>query len=629
MCGLCGYASPVPQSASLLTEMNRRLIHRGPDEQGEWRQSHAEGEVALAHRRLSVLDLQHSHQPMLSADGDLALVYNGEIYNYQALRARLQEHGCVFNTEGDTEVLLHAWRQWGVGMLSQLQGMFAFALWDSGSQHLLLARDHMGVKPLYYAIDDKHFVFGSEIKAILPHPAVSRDPDLDALGLYLECQYIPAPKSIYRQIRKLPAAHAMLFRPGTGLQPEIWRYWMPDYATKHVWDEAEAAVQLEAQLRASVERMLVSDVPLGAFLSGGIDSSLVASLMIDISGGPVDTFNLGFVGQVAGSEHHEAQTVAKHIGSHHHPLMLAPEQVLRSLPAWADIFDEPFADQAALPTMLLSEHSRKHVTVVLTGEGADEIFAGYSNYAARLREEKYTAWLGARWSPLRHIAPLLPTVVRKDRFINASIQPLSRRYATIPNVLHHVLHQNLFSPAMWRAQSSNLTDYAEAAYHECNSPHYLERLLHIDARLWLADDPLTKVDRATMAHSLEARVPFLDHKLVEFCAALPPDFKLRAGHNKYLLKMVAEKYLPKTIVHRGKQGFVMPLSEWLANELKDAVHTALSQHGLARRGLFGNKALERLLLAHYGGRKNHAGRLWTLLVLENWFSHHLPDFQLD
>jgi len=321
--------------------------------------------------------------------------------------------------------------------------------------------------------------------------------------------------------------------------------------------------------------------------------------------------------------------VARHIGSHHHPLMLTPAEVLKALPDWVDIFDEPFADQAALPTMLLSAHSRERVKVVLTGEGADEIFAGYSNYSSRLREEKYSSWLGSKVSPLRWLVPLLPSIVRKDRLVSAIGQPLERRYTTIPNIFHRAVLQKMLSPAFRQVQSCSLADFAALAYRECNSPHYLEKLLHIDARLWLVDDPLTKVDRASMAHSLEARVPFLDHRLVEFCATLHPNFKLKGRQGKYLLKKVAEKYLPHEIVHRSKHGFVMPLSEWLATQLKNTVHEELSPAALGRRGLFAKSALPGLLQAHYSGRKNHAGRIWSLLVLEKWFARYAPDFYLD
>ena len=633
MCGLSGYVELAAgigiasyDRGETLRRMTRTLAHRGPDAEGYFEQ----GPVHLGHRRLSVIDIAASAQPMASADGRVNLVYNGEVYNFKALRTELQAAGCSFRTAGDTEVVLQAIAYWGEASLDKLQGMFAFAAWDCLGQSLLMARDHLGVKPLYYFWDGKLLAFGSELKALLEHPGVPREIDLDALGLFLECQYIPTPLTIYKGIRKLPAGHALKLHKG---ELRVWQYWNPSYADKPDWDEAESLARLDTELRRSVESMLVADVPLGAFVSGGIDSSLIAALMTDITGKPIETFNLGFqdnnrVSDNTQSEHEQAARVAKHLGSHHHALMVTPDDVLSAFDSWVDVFDEPFGDQAALPTMLLSKLTRQHVTVALTGEGADELFSGYSNYRKRVSEERITAILGAPYSPLRAAFPLMPASWQKDRVIKAMSLPLAERYATIPNVFDRATHKNLFSDALLAAQQTHIADYAARQYAQCNAADYIEKIMYVDMRLWLPDDLLTKVDRATMAYSLEARVPYLDHKFVEFVAQLNPALKQHGKTTKYLLKKLAEKYLPNEIVHRGKQGFVMPLAPWLEGGLKKHLEHSLGANGLDKRGLFRKGALAQLLADHRAGRSNHAGRLWALTVLELWFQRHEPDFVL-
>jgi asparagine synthase (glutamine-hydrolysing) len=622
MCGITGYHSDDPRARAALPLMTAALAHRGPDADG----FHFDGPVGLGHRRLSVIDLALSRQPLVSADGRIAVVFNGEIYNFRALRRELAEAGAVFVTKGDGEVLVHGWKAWGPRLLDRIAGMFAFALWDRDRRELFLARDHLGVKPLYYAWHGGALAFGSELKALRPFPGLPHTIDLDALALYLECQYIPAPRSIYRDIRKLPAGHWLSVREGaltTGA------FWQPSYVPKHVEPESAAIEQLDARLARSVESMLVADVPLGAFVSGGVDSGVVAALATRISGRALDTFNLGFTGRDVGSEHEEAARVARHIGSRHHCLMLSPEEVLPALDRWVDVFDEPFGDQAALPTMLLSQYARREVTVVLTGEGADEVFGGYSNYAKRLKEERLTRVLAARGSPLPWLARRLPPRLARDRIVKAAGEPRSRRYATIPNIFDSLLRKAFFSPAFEAAAHARIADHAEALYATCDSPDYLDHLLDIDARLWLPDDLLAKVDRATMAFSLEARVPYLDHEFYGWCARLPASLKVRGGERKRILKMLARRYLPLDIVDREKQGFMMPLPRWLAHELKSDIAHAMGPQGLVRRGILRPEAIEGLVSQHATGRRNHAMRLWVLLILERWFAHYEPDFVLQ
>ena len=621
MCGITGYLSDDPRARAALPAMTAALAHRGPDADG----FHYDGPLGFGHRRLSVIDLAGSRQPLLSADGAIAVVFNGELYNFRELRRELAAAGHAFTTNGDGEVLVHGWSAWGAQMLDRLAGMFAFALWDRNRRELFLARDHLGVKPLYYAWHAGSFVFGSELKALRPFPGLPHELDLDALALYLECQYIPAPRSIYTAIRKLPAGHWLSVRDGNLASGAYWR---PSYVPKHALDPAAAVDALDRELSRSVESMLVADVPLGAFVSGGVDSGAIAAVATRIAGRPIDTFNLGFTGHDVGSEHEEAACVARHIGSRHHCLMLAPGDVLPALDRWVDVFDEPFGDQAALPTMLLAQYARREVTVVLTGEGADEVFGGYSNYAKRLREERVTRVLGARGSPFPAFARRLPPRLARDRILKAAVEPRSRRYATIPNIFDALLRGEYFTPALRAAAKARIADHAAAFHDECDSPDYLDHLLNVDARLWLPDDLLAKVDRATMAFSLEARVPYLDHAFFGFCARLPATQKIAGGKRKAILKRLAERYLPREIVHRDKQGFMMPLERWLARELKADLAVALGPQGLQRRGLVRVEAIARLQEEHASGRKNHAMRLWVLLILERWLARYEPGFAL-
>jgi len=619
MCGLAGYLGPVASAEGALERMTARLAHRGPDDERFYRAA----PVALGFRRLSIIDLAGSPQPMSTPDGEITCVFNGEIYNFSALRRSLAARGHAFRTNGDTEVLLYAWREHGERMLEHLQGMFAFAIWDARAKRLFLARDHLGVKPLYYHWDGKSLVFGSELKALIEHPAVRRDIDLDALGLYLESQYIPSPKTIYRSVRKLEPGHALAVQDGA---LSVRQYWKPDYSAKFEFSETEALSRVESELRRSVQSMLVSDVPLGSFLSGGVDSSVVSALMADIAKRPIDTFTLGFHGETAVSEHSHAELVSRHIGAKHHVLMLQQGDMLQALAQWTEAFDEPFADPAALPTMMLAKLTRQHVTVVLTGEGADEVFSGYGNYATRVREERISRILGARVSPLRYLVRALPARARKDRLLRAIGEPRSRRYGTSPMVFDSALHGGLLSDRFLTVCKTRMADYAERFFEECNSAEYIEKLMYIDARLWLPDDLLTKVDRATMAYSLEARVPYLDHRFFEFCARLDPALKQRGRTGKYLLKRLAEKLLPAEIVHRPKQGFFPPLTEWFAGRLKAEAQSALAR--LDRRGLFRAGAIPRLMGEHYGGKRGHSNRLWALFVLEKWFGRYASEFSL-
>ncbi len=624
MCGIAGVITDAPLASRTIEAMTRAIAHRGPDAEG----FHERAPVHFGHRRLSVIDIAGSPQPMQSADGAVAVIYNGEIYNFRELRDELARGGYRFRSAGDTEVLIAGWYAWGERVVERLRGMFAFALWDARSTTLFAARDPLGVKPFHYAWDGRTLAFGSELKAVRACAGLARDIDLSSLRLYLECQFVPGPATIFAGVQKLPPAHTLTLRAKDLV---VRRYWEPRYEPKLELSDDDAAAALDRELRASVQGMLIADVPLGAFVSGGVDSGVVAALMTDLTGAPVDTFNIGFDGGVDVSEHREAERVATHLRSRHHAVMLGADDVLDAFDHWVDVFDEPFADQAALPTMLLAEYARKHVTVVLTGEGADELFGGYTNYRKRIAEERLTRWLGAPMSPARAVIAALPSRWRKDRLLRAIAEPLPRRYRSIPNLFDALLMPQLLSPAMLAATrgSADAGELAAAHFARNDAEQYLDKLLHVDLSFWLPDDLLTKVDRATMAHSLEARVPYLDHRVVEFCSRLVPRHKIRGRDHKWLLKRVAERYLPADIVHRSKQGFVMPLSQWLEGRLAPEIDAHLGPGGLDRRGIFRRGALARLVADHRAGTRRHAGRLWALLILERWFRRYLPDWTLS
>src|SRR5262249_13452808 len=425
----------------------------------------------------------------------------------------------------------------GPAGVERLGGVFAFAIWGQAARRLFSARDRLGIKPLYYAWDGEVLVFGSEPKALLRHPAVGRDLDLDAVSLYLERQYVPAPHSIYRAIKKLPPAHTLTLQDG---RLDIRCYWRPTYRDKAEVMDEEAVDAVEAHLRRSVTSMLVSDVPLGAFLSGGVDSGVMTALMVKGSGAPVDTFSLGFVDGGRRSEHEHALAVANYLGCRHHPLQVSPSDVIGEIDRFREAYDEPFGDQAALPTLLLARLTRQHVTVALSGEGADEVFAGYPSYVKRLRLARVCRVLGARWSPIPATVRLLPEAVRgRDMALRALSRPAAERYTSMPAPFLEEQHAGLYTAAFRGARRETMRAYGARYWAECDGTETLDRMLHIDTRLWLVDNLLAKVDRASMAYSLEARVPYLDYRLVEFAARLRPDLKIRDGQTKYVLKRVA------------------------------------------------------------------------------------------
>ena len=622
MCGIAGLFAREAHAQvdrDLLVRMRDRMVHRGPDGAGLW----CDDGIGLAHRRLSVIDVEGSPQPMHSPDGRAAIVFNGEIYNYRALRSELAGLGHAFRTEGDTEVILAAWRQWGADCLARFDGMFAFALYDRERRQLFLARDRFGVKPLFTALlPDGTFAFASELKGLLAHPALDRTIDPLAIEDYFAWGYVPDHRSMLAGVDKLPAGHYRIVEYGKPPHPPVCWYDISfeQRETMSAVDEAEA---LRAQLGTAVASRMVSDVPIGAFLSGGVDSSAVVALMADRASQPVTTCSIGFdVADLDETAH--ARLIAEKFGSAHHERIVDPAMFDR-IDALAAMFDEPFADASALPTAAVCALAREHVTVALSGDGADEAFAGYRRHVFHAAEERAR---GALPLPLRRavfgpLATLYPKADWAPRPLRAktTFQSLAlsgeEAYARALGVMSPELRGRIFSPAMKR----ELGGYrAEQPLIELmrNAPvrSGLDRAQYADLKFWLPGDILTKVDRTSMAVSLEAREPLLDHHLVELAARLPETRRVSGGQGKLALKQAMEGTLPRQILYRPKQGFVLPIAQWFRSELKEAARAAARSERLLDTGWFDAAALSQLAEDHIAGRRDHARELWQLLMLE-------------
>ncbi|MFL6280147.1 MAG: asparagine synthase (glutamine-hydrolyzing) [Vicinamibacterales bacterium] len=617
MCGIAGrfnYDARRPIDHGCLVAMTDAVAHRGPDAAGYY-----EGAgIALGHRRLSIIDLATGDQPLANEDGSVQVVFNGEIYNFADVRAELIELGHRFRTSSDTEVIVHGYEQWGARLVDRFRGMFAFAVWDDKARRLLLARDRLGVKPLYYCdLPGRGLVFGSEIKSLLQDPEVSRDWRPEAIDEYLTLLYIPAPDTVYRDIHKLPPAHVLVAENGT---VRVSRYWDLEFTGDGDLSEDTYLEQLDALLRESIKLRLISDVPLGAFLSGGIDSSTVVAYMKEVSDTPPVTIAVGF-DHAAFDEVQHAETVARHLGCEFHPLVADP-RVDDLLPKLAWHFDEPFADSSAVPTYYVSKAARELVTVALSGDGGDELWAGY----ARHRVEQWEQRARASFRSGRHLAgwigQALPLSVRGARSL--------RHLALDPDQAYAVKHAyGMFEPdakrRLYTRDFARSVRHADAlssfrdAYRACTSSDPLDRALYVDARTYMIDDVLTKVDRMSMAVSLEAREPLLDHKLLEFAARVPVSLKLKDGRSKYLLRRILERRVPKSITERGKRGFAAPIGEWLRGPLAGMTSDLLLDGRLGDRGIFDVREVARLWDEHRTRRGDHPHRLWQLVMLELWF----------
>jgi asparagine synthase (glutamine-hydrolysing) len=615
MCGIAGFVSLEAKEAEeqLLRRMTGVLTHRGPDGEGFFHQ----GPVALGHRRLAIIDLVTGDQPMSNEDRSVTLVFNGEIYNFRDLRDELETRGCLFRTTSDTEVILAAYEAWGIECLSRLRGMFAFAIWDNRRCRLFLARDRVGIKPLVYAWDGRRLLFASELKAILQDPSVPREMDWEALREYLTLSYIPSPRTILRQIRKLPPASYLLLDLDRG-QPEVHRYWDLHFKPNRTLSEADWLDGLRWHLQDAVHSHLVSDVPIGTFLSGGLDSSTIVALMAKAVRGPVRTYSIGF-DEAEFDELTYARQVARHYRTEHYEFVVKPN-AMEVLPRLMWQFDEPFADSSALPTYYVAKITREHVTVALSGDGGDENFAGYRRYARALGLHKRLDHLPgvlAR-SLLRMAARLLPPGVRGQGYLELlGADPVARYFHMVTFQRKETLRQLLTAEA--RATMAPEVDAAvfRRLAKEGAAPDYLSTLQYLDVQTYLPEDILTKVDRTSMLVSLEARVPLLDHVLMEYVATMPSHLKLNNGSGKAILKRGMADELPAEILERRKMGFGVPLAIWLRQDLADYTRELLLSQRTQERGLVEPKAVARLLREHQAGR-DRTSQIWSLLCLEEW-----------
>ncbi len=622
MCGIAGLFDFVGHSEfdrNLLEAMNQSQFHRGPDEGGQF----LEAGVALAHRRLSIIDLSSGQQPMHSADGRVCVVYNGEIYNFGELARELKQCGYQFRTRCDTEVILYAWQEWGEACVQRFRGMFAFALYDKTRQCLFLARDRLGVKPLFFSVlDGRTLAFGSELKVLKAHPRLSRTLDPQAVEDYFALGYIPEPKTIYRDVFKLRPGHTLLIQRGKPV-PAQHEYWDVPFAPVAVGSQEDLCVELFARLREAVDIRLVAEVPLGAFLSGGVDSSAVVAAMAQLQDAPVNTCAIGFdVPQF--NETDFARQVAQRYGTNHLERIVASDD-FDLLDTLAGLYDEPYADSSAIPTYRVCQLARERVTVALSGDGGDENFAGYRRYRWHMHEERLRRVLplGIRkpvFAALGRLYPKLdwaPRVFRAKTTFEALARNSVEAYLHSVSLTSEEQRNAMFSPALQR-ELQGYRAVETFAYHAQRSPtdDPLSLIQYLDMKTYLVGDILTKVDRASMAHALEVRVPLLDHKFVEWVSGLPVNYKLRGQEGKYILKKALEPHLPRDVLYRPKMGFGVPLGKWFRGPLRQRLRESLLEGGLAQTGLFNQRYLEKLVDDHQSGLREYSAPLWALMMFQ-------------
>jgi asparagine synthase (glutamine-hydrolysing) len=616
MCGISGIAnfsgSGLP--AGVLQRMTDAIRHRGPDDEGCF--ADARGLAALGHRRLSIIDLSTGHQPLFNEDGTVAVILNGEIYNYLELRRELEKRGHRFKTNSDTEAIAHSYEEYGHECVRHFRGMFAIAIWNTRKRELLLARDRVGKKPIYYTLLDGTLYFASEIQSLYAVPGISREIDYDALDLYLTYSYVPSPRSIYKAIRKLPPAHTLVFNEQG---PTIARYWQPEYRTKTSLGYEEAKQELIRILTDSVRLRLISDVPLGAFLSGGVDSGTIVALMSRLSDRPVKTYSIGFPDK----EYNEldyAREVARLYKTDHHEFMVEPNK----LDVLSDIvrhYGEPYGDSSAVPTWHLSRLTREHVTVALNGDGGDELFGGYFWYRVIHQFNRFSNPMSRMGASALHAlaGPLLPRSVRRGLELLA--QPDPRRFQSLRSFLSERDRSALYHEEFEGQLVTSAEEYLTRLYDE-SLPDDHDRSFLADFVSYLPEDLLVKVDRASMAHGLECRSPFLDHELVEFSCSLPAEWKISDGRSKRILKDAVADWFPDGFVERRKMGFTVPVGKWFKGELNAYVRDALTSGPLRDIPLFKPGAIEALLEEHTRGARDHEQRIWNLLMLSLWFEEH-------
>jgi asparagine synthase (glutamine-hydrolysing) len=629
MCGLTGFLLSEPMDESVarrrLSSMAATIHHRGPDDEGVW----TDGRAGLGFKRLAIIDLTPAgHQPMGSADGQVWLVFNGEIYNFPELRAELEVKGHIFRSHSDTEVILAGYLAWGEKILSRLRGMFAIAIWDARVRRLMLARDRIGKKPLYYALTRQGLFFGSEIKAILAWPGIEREADLGALHLFLSYQYVPAPHTAFRSVRKLPAASVMSVRldaEGYLSPPQIERYWRlpaPRPPSRADFDSRAAAEELIHRLKEAVQIRLISDVPLGAFLSGGVDSSAIVAMMAQQSSERIKTFSIGFENEEY-DETRYARTVAERYNTDHHELIVRPDAVA-ILPKLIYHYNEPFADPSAVPSFYLAELTRRHVTVALNGDGGDEAFMGYGRYAAmhalsRIdKVPKSFRHMGAAAVgrlPLR--GRMSSRAGRLATLFRSADQARQDRYSFTITAFADEHKVGGYGDAMRGYLGQSALDLFAPFVNEAES--LVSGANWADIHIYLPDDLMVKVDIATMAYSLESRSPLLDHVFLEWALTLPESTTIPGGRTKAIFKKAMEPFLPNEVLYRDKMGFGCPVDHWLRAELKEMAYDLLLSPLAQSRGIMDRRAVQILLDEHCFGSNAHHTRLWPLLILELWF----------
>jgi asparagine synthase (glutamine-hydrolysing) len=615
MCGIAGSVSAGAPDAGLVHRMCEALIHRGPDGDG----FHTDEHAALGMRRLAIIDVAGGDQPVYNEDRTVAAVLNGELYNFATLRDSLRRRGHRFTSEGDTECLVHLYEEYGDRLVDRLRGMFAFAIWDARKRRLLLARDRVGKKPLYWRSDGTSLVFGSELKALMQDPSMPREIDPVALHHYLTYQYVPAPWSILRDVHKLPPGHLLVWQKG---RHALHRYWRLDCTPRPVTDEREAAEELRDKLLDATRVRMVSERPLGAFLSGGLDSSAVVAAMARQTSGRVKTFSIGF-DEHQFDERRYARKLAEWYGTDHHELVVRPSAI-DVLPTLAWHFDEPCADSSAIPSFYVAKMSRERVTVVLNGDGGDEIFGGYRRYVAMARTRRISLPPAMR-PRLERLGSLLTSrgapqspPWKVGRVLELLSHPLPRRYARMMSYFSPEQKFALYSDAL-REQLDGIDSYEimDASFAASRAGSQIGAIMDVDVNTYLPGDLLVKSDITTMANSIEARSPFLDHHLMEWAAGLPTDLKIRSRTTKYLLKRAVADWLPPELINRPKMGFGVPLAAWLRTELRDLSSDLLTDHTARSRGLFRPTAVARLLREHDEGT-DHSPRIWALIQFELW-----------
>ena len=624
MCGIAGFVGEtefgLEERREVLGHMLRSITHRGPDDEGTL----VEGEAAIGMRRLSIIDLAGGHQPLSGCDPRLSIVFNGEIYNFRELKQDLEARGHTFKTNSDTEAIVHAFEEYGAACVERLRGMFCFALWDAGARSLFIARDRVGKKPLYYARTPRGaLVFGSELKCLLAHPEVGREPNPEALDAYLTWGYVPDPLSVFKGVEKLPPGHFLFFKNGELKVEGYWDFPQEEGGSRHEEDYLE---ELRALLDEAVRVRLVADVPLGAFLSGGVDSSAVVGLMARNSDRPVKTFSIGF-NEDSYDELKYARVAARHFQTDHHEFVVTPDicSVVDEL-AWH--FDEPFADSSAIPTYIVSKLAREHVKVVLSGDGGDELFAGYTRYVIDRRRggfERLPRFV--REGLMQPAARLLPHGARGRNFIHDVAYDGLERYLESISVFTRLSKSELYTEEFRRlaGDESQAPAAFRATADAAPSSDALDRLLYLDSKTYLPGDILTKVDRMSMAASLEARTPLLDHKLIEFVGRIPSSLKMKGLVTKHIFKTAVRDLVPSEILDRPKQGFGVPIEQWINRQLRDRVRGTLTEARTLERGVTDPAYVALLIDEHERGRRDHSTQLWALFMLELWYRTFVDD----